>query len=201
MELLKKLPTRKQGPTQYIASWGLFYCPYCKQDVERDLGAGRQQVSCGCHKTKNVRHGYTSNGVMHPLYAAWQSMKARCYNPHEKRYPHYGGRGIQICDEWHTPEIFIAWGLNHGWQKGLQLDRINNDGHYEPANCRFVTCTINNRNRSVTKLNLETARRIRSLYAQGTWTQQELADVYNVSRSTIGFIIQGQRWKETQPGG
>lgn len=84
----------------------------------------------------------------HPLYSVWEYMKARCYNKNTIRYNNYGGRGIRICDEWRNiPKAFIEWGLSNGWQKGLQIDRIDNDGNYEPSNCRFVTNRKNNLNK------------------------------------------------------
>jgi hypothetical protein len=64
----------------------------------------------------------------------------RCENPKEKEYHNYGGRGISVCDEWRgNVEKFIEWALQNGYREGLQIDRMNNDGNYEPTNCRFVT--------------------------------------------------------------
>lgn len=66
-------------------------------------------------------------------------MMGRCYNKNESRYKNYGGRGITVCDEWRGhPEVFIAWALTNGWSRWLSLDRIDNDGNYEPSNCRFT---------------------------------------------------------------
>jgi hypothetical protein len=89
-------------------------------------------------------HGFSE----HILYRAWLAMNARCYNKKSVKYKNYGGRGIKICPEWRSDKIaFIKWGLNNGWEKGLQIDRINNDGDYSPDNCRFVTGKINCRNK------------------------------------------------------
>lgn len=89
------------------------------------------------------RHGrkYT------PLYKLWSSMHARCSDPDGEKYSIYGGRGIQVCAEWRTFEPFEAWALSHGHRQGLQIDRIDTNGNYEPDNCRFVTCLVNNNNR------------------------------------------------------
>lgn len=81
-------------------------------------------------------HGLTND----PLYTRWKSMKERCDNPHHTSYPNYGGRGIKVCKEW--SRSFVAyrnWALSSGYKPGLQLDRINNDGNYEPSNCRWST--------------------------------------------------------------
>jgi len=74
-------------------------------------------------------------------------MKSRCYQPKNKGYHLYGGRGICIVEEWRTsPDAFICWAIAHGWKKGLQIDRIDNDGYYGPNNCRIATPVQNARN-------------------------------------------------------
>ena len=65
-------------------------------------------------------------------------MQERCSKPYCLNYKDYGARGISVCEEWNSPTIFIEWCLDNGWQSHLQIDRINNDGNYEPKNCRFV---------------------------------------------------------------
>lgn len=85
------------------------------------------------------------------LYWCWKAIKQRCLNPRCRAYHNYGGRGITVCDDWHKFEPFLAWALDNGWHKGLDLDRIDNDGDYTPDNCRFVTRreNVNNRRRTV----------------------------------------------------
>ena len=85
------------------------------------------------------------------LYWCWKAIKQRCLNPRCRAYHNYGGRGITVCDEWCEFEPFLAWALAAGWHKGLDLDRIDNDGDYTPDNCRFVTRreNVNNRRRTV----------------------------------------------------
>jgi len=85
----------------------------------------------------------------HPLYFVWHNMKKRCYRTENKDYRYYGGRGIRVCSEWLADsKSFMQWAIGHGWQVGLQIDRIDSDGDYEPMNCRFVTRYVNNRNRT-----------------------------------------------------
>jgi hypothetical protein len=87
-------------------------------------------------------HGKTRT----PIYNTWRGMVGRCNNPSDIYYHNYGGRGIAVCNEWQDASTFIAWALANGWEEGLQIDRIDNDGNYEPGNCRFVTRSENCRN-------------------------------------------------------
>jgi hypothetical protein len=76
--------------------------------------------------------------VAKPLWQTWQAMKQRCYNPNDPRYKDWGGRGIKICAEWLTD--YKAFEMYMGQRpKGYTLDRIDNDGDYEPGNVRWST--------------------------------------------------------------
>ncbi|MCC8066610.1 MAG: hypothetical protein LIO94_05850 [Clostridiales bacterium] len=100
--------------------------------------------SCGCLKIDlQTTHGYTQ----HRLYRVWHDMLQRCENPNCKQYKDYGGRGIKVCDEWHNPAVFINWALTNSWTRGLQINRINNNGNYEQGNCNFVPRKENSCNR------------------------------------------------------
>ena len=82
------------------------------------------------------------------LAGVWRSIRQRCYNPRAANYPYYGGRGITVCDEWRDdPLAFVLWAVANGWQKGLQLDRVDVDGDYSPSNCRYVSASVNVNNR------------------------------------------------------
>lgn len=91
---------------------------------------------------------YQGAVASHPLYKRWSAMKSRCLNPRFADFPNYGGRGIMICERWRkSSRAFISWAITHGWEPGLQLDRIDNDGDYCPENCHFVNGQANCRNR------------------------------------------------------
>ena len=90
---------------------------------------------------------------------------------------------------------FKTWALENGYKDNLTIDRINNDGNYEPSNCRFITIAENSRNRSSTKLNWKAVKEIRQRYKNENISQYKLADEYNVSRCTIGDIVNNNRWK------
>lgn len=92
-------------------------------------------------------HGNFKHGLMeHPLYSVWSSMKSRCSLTHS-RNEYWSGRGIIVCQEWQEFLPFYNWAIKNGYRKGLTLDRENNDGNYEPSNCRFVTYSVQNSNR------------------------------------------------------
>jgi len=74
-------------------------------------------------------------------------MRQRCRDAKSKSYSRYGGRGISVCAEWDDFTKFRTWALEHGWKRGLQIDRIDGNGNYSPDNCRIVTCKENNEHR------------------------------------------------------
>lgn len=94
----------------------------------------------------NKQHGMAKKGNEHPIYLAWSGMKKRCLNLNSTNYKNYGGRGISVCDRWLKFENFRD-DMLASWQEGLQLDRIDVNGNYEPSNCRWVTRSENCKNR------------------------------------------------------
>lgn len=113
-------------------------CGKTKQVMPSNLRNGSTK-SCGCIK---IKHGDTGT----KLYGIWIGMRRRCRDITERFYNRYGGRGITICNEWEQDyNTFKEWALDAGYKEGLSIDRIDNDGNYEPSNCRWITVAENSR--------------------------------------------------------
>ena len=95
---------------------------------------------------KNRKHGMCINDKRHPVYTCWEHMKRRCFNPKNKDYKHYGGRGITICKRWLKLENFVK-DMGEKPTPKHSLDRINNDGNYCKKNCRWATMMQQHNNR------------------------------------------------------
>lgn len=137
------LLNRSEGNKQKLR-FGIFICVFCCTKFKVPisfLNTGKIK-SCGCLNKKHMK----SNSK---IYSVWENIKQRCYNINNPQYINYGGRGIVVCDEWKNDfKTFHDWAILNGYEenKGLSIDRINNDGNYEPNNCRWTTQNIQQRN-------------------------------------------------------
>ena len=120
------------------------------------------------------------------LYNSWKHMKERCYNPCCKHYRYWGGRGITVCDAWRIDFLaFKEWALANGYKKGLTIDRIDNDGNYEPSNCRWATKKEQSNNR----------RCLRYLTYKGeTKTISEWSRITGIKVTTLYMRVTAYGW-------
>ena len=133
--------------------------------LNSDLLTGHTQ-SCGCLEKENrknlwkrkcdgkiLSYGDRSKRYNERLYNVWNGMKSRCYNPNVASYKNYGGRGIEVCDEWvHNFPAFQKWAIENGYDSDAPfgectIDRIDVNGNYEPSNCRWVSMDVQRYNK------------------------------------------------------
>jgi hypothetical protein len=161
--------TAVEQTADHVASSGRRYarwlclcdCGNTKPIAPYSLTSGNSS-SCGCFRAERVSecrttHGHTRkrNGQASPEYKSWQGMLARCYRPSHNRFERYGARGITVCDRWNPAangsfENFLS-DMGPLREKGLSIERINNDGNYEPTNCKWSSAKEQANNRGTTK--------------------------------------------------
>lgn len=134
--------------------------------------------SCGCISAeilqkRNVVHGYCYS----KLYEVWKGMKARCLNPTHMYYENYGGRGVEVCEEWEQDFlVFRDWAIENGYQEGLTIDRKDGAKGYTPENCRWVPMKTQNNNKRNNHL---------ISFRGETHTLAEWAEITGINRSAI----------------
>ena len=130
--------------------FGLFECEECKAEYKSIIHQVIKRNQTKCKKCSHKKYVVYNEKIR----SVYDNMMARCYKEHHKAYKDYGARGISVCDEWVDSYIgFQTWCIENGYAEGLSIDRIDNNGNYEPSNCRFATKTIQQRNTRVIQRN------------------------------------------------
>ena len=165
---------------------------HCRCDCGNELIVSRTSLmikgnhSCQSCKMKRIWERKNHHGESKTrLYSIYRSMKRRCYDNNAISYNKYGGRGIKVCEEWQEYEPFSEWAKNNGYTDELTLDRIDNNGDYNPDNCRWATYkeqALNTR----TNHFIEFCGEIKTL--------SQWADELGINRSTLCERINSRGW-------
>lgn len=142
-----------------------------------------------CGKMKSANSRKTHGKSYTRLHNIWSGMKARCYNKNHDYYKNYGGRGVTVCEEWRDNfQAFYDWAVSNGYSTELTIDRINNDGNYEPSNCRWSTKKEQANN---------TRKNKRITFNGKTQTLSQWADEYGLSQDLLGErLLRGVSFEE-----
>ena len=125
--------------------FAIFICPSCGKEFRTAVPRVKNKTTTQCESCGNTKHSLSNTKA----YKQWESMIYRCNNPKSKQYPRYGGRGITVYEEWQNDILsyyeYIKTLPNYG-KEGWSLDRINNNGNYEPGNIRWASNTTQSNN-------------------------------------------------------
>lgn len=152
--LLQDLGMKKITKDDKRARHYATYKCFCGKEFETRIDGvnNGKTKSCGCVRKEKLslifKEKYTTHGLRnHKLYKIYKNIIERCEREKHKSYKDYGGRGITICKDWRENFInFYIWSINNGYDNSLSIDRKNNDGNYEPSNCRWTTKEVQSRN-------------------------------------------------------
>lgn len=167
-----------------------FKCLECNNDYYVTPFRVRERLNKGFNTTCGCVHGSTTHGnTSTRLYRVWSNMKNRCLNPNNVRYDDYGGRGINVCDDWLKFEKFLEWSNISGYSEGLTLDRINNNEGYNPHNCKWSDYKEQANNRRSSKLVEAISPRGESYIIDNV---SEFISQNNLTRSKVYSVLNGK---------
>ena len=156
-------------------------------------------TSCGCIAFEKMKVATTTHGLTKmPIYKVWKEMRARCNRQSHARFNSYGGRGIVVCAKWNMSFEAFLKDVGGDYKSNLQLDRINNNGNYEPGNTRWVDAKTNVRNSRTIKIDAQDAGAIKSMLVFGS-TQSEIARDFGISKDIVSAIKRNRTWTDINP--
>lgn len=147
------------------------------------LGVAKCSVA-SCYRSGSLCKGYSIIKAKSELdiymdsrlWKIWESMHERCEYEKHPHYNSYGGRGVVVCDEWSSYLPFAKWAKQNGYKKDLTIDRIDNDGNYEPQNCRWATVKEQQNNKRTNRM---------VNYQGKEYTLTQLAELVGIGKTTL----------------
>lgn len=181
--------------------YGIYECPICTKHFRADsygVKRGNTTKCRSCSSTlKNKTHGLSRTKI----HNIWVGMNLRCNYKSSAHYNRYGGRGIKNLFK--DFETFYKWAFSNGYKEGLSIDRIDNDGNYEPSNCQFITSEENTskmakrenygKNMAI-KISIDDASEICEAYDTGMFSYNDIGKFFDVHSATIGCIVRKSRF-------
>lgn len=164
-----------------------YYCK-CKCDcgniitTRKDYLKSSVTISCGCYAKEKAKECNTKHGLYkHPLYRVFDGMKQRCNNPNHINFKNYGAKGIRV--EFRDFKEFFDWSMDHGYEKGCQIHRLNSDGNYTPENCVWIKSENHNR--------IHTEEKQKAVLRLDPVTNEVLEEfkTYTEARNKYGFMV------------
>ena len=156
-------------------------------DIGREVGVSRERVRQILKSEGHQSRPRLRNGKYRKEYQCWWGMLDRCLNPQNKVFPHYGGRGISVCKRWMNFDKFFE-DMGQRPDNNFSIERVNNDGGYNPSNCKWATRAEQAQNTRATKLNPAKVAEIRSRHAAGD-SAYRIAKDNKVTVTTILRIV------------
>lgn len=159
-----------------------------KSGVTKSCGCLQKEIASKIGFRSLFKEGQMQNKDYQRIRKILNSMRSRCYNIKNNRYKNYGARGIKICEEWSGKQglkNFYNWAIENGYKKDLSIDRIDNNGDYEPSNCRWATSREQSNNRTTNRL---------ITYNKETHTLAEWSRILGISYNILQSRLNKDNW-------
>lgn len=179
------------------ASRGMVWLCRCDCGKEKEIAALHLKqgliLSCGClskeiNSIRNTIHGHEKGGKKSLTYCSWEKMMSRCYREKDAAFHYYGGRGVKVCESWHTFENFLK-DMRERPSRYYTIERINNKGNYEPNNCKWATYKEQANN---------TSRNVFYTYNGERMTIAQMADKIGIKYDTMYCRLKHYGWSVQQ---
>lgn len=201
MEFIKDLGMRFPTETSKRKyRFGLYKC-HCGAEIEADTasvkkGTTKQCKSCAMKHARKLSKGSTTHGATGTrLHNIWNGMNDRCTRKTHPKYEYYGGKGVSVCKEWQDFFTFKLWAEENGYTEELTIERIDNNGNYEPSNCKWATRKEQSNNQThslLTRFTTEELKQIQIDYINTSLTKENFCTKVGISDVSLYKLLKGE---------